>query len=451
MVLEKKFPMKKLLILKIGLVLLCFQWGEQVSAQVAFFFESLGLVKIHVTFRDSSYQTMLDKSGVGIIQVPTSLPPGYAVLYEPHSINYFYLVPGKKQSIHKYSDGHLEFDGEGKTINEYLNGKFLNTLNLSYEQPEEDFLKEWELLPERLQSHLDSLLLPENFKRLERKRLYYQACNMLQAYPLYRARKLRINRYSPQESYYRQVGKTMKEDEEAYELWEYRQAFKNRIRILAEKFTENKPLEQLRYALRYAQDSVRDSRLTDYLVHTFMYEHLRNFGAKDVEEFLPIYKKKVNNLARKAEFDKIYQQYSNLAKGRKAPDFLFPDINGKPVSLSGLSGKYVYIDVWATWCFPCRRELPLLQQLEERYREKPIHFVGISIDDDEGAWKRKVKTDNLRGIQLHADKNSTFRNDYQISLIPRFILIDPEGKIVDAKMSRPSESETVTFLDSLFY
>ncbi|ERI85870.1 redoxin family protein [Bacteroides pyogenes F0041] len=442
--------MKKLFILKIGFVFLCFQWGEQVFAQVAFYFESFRQVKIQVTFRDSSYQAVLDESGVGTIQVPALLSPGYAVLYGPRSINYFYLIPGGKQSMNKYADGRLEFDGDGKTINEYLNGRFLNTLNLNYDQSESAFLEEWEQLPDRLQSHLDSLPLPESFKPLERKRLYYQACNMLQAYPLHRARKLKTNEYSPQENYYRQVEKAMREDEEAYELWEYRQTFKSYIRSLAEKFTENEPLEQLRYALHYIQDSVRDSRLADYLVHTFMYGHVRNFGAKDVEEFLPVYKEKVNNLSRKAEFDEIYQKFSRLAKGKKAPDFRFSDINGKQVALSGLSGKYVYIDVWATWCAPCCRELPLLQQLEERYREKPIHFVGISIDDDEAAWKRKVKTDNLGGVQLYAGKNPTFRSDYQISLIPRFILIDPEGKIVDVKMSRPSEPKTVALLDSLF-
>lgn len=450
MVLEKYFPMKKLFIIKIGLVFLCIQWGGQVFSQVTFYFESFTKVKIQVAFRDSSYQAVLDESGLGTIQVPTSLTSGYAVLYGPRSVNYFYLIPGGRQSINKYSDGHLEFEGDGKIINEYLNGGFLSMLNLKYEQSEEAFLKEWKLLPDRFQTHLDSLPLPEEFKRLERKRLYYQVCNMLQAYPLYHARKLNINKYFPKENYYRQVEKTMREDKEAYELWEYRQVFKNGIRILAEKFTENKPLEQLRYALRYIQDSVRDSRLSDYLVHTFIYGHIGKFGAKGVEEFLPVYKEKVNDFGRKAEFAKIYQKYLHLAKGEKAPDFMLPDINGKRISLSCLSGKYVYIDVWATWCIPCRRELPLLQQLEERYRGKQIHFVGISIDDDEVAWKRKVKADNLGIIQLHADKNSTFRNDYHISLIPRFILIDPEGKIVDVKMSRPSEAKTIEFLDSLF-
>lgn len=442
--------MKKLFILKIGFVFLCFQWGEHVFAQATFYFETFKQEKIQVTFRDSSYQAVLDESGVGTIQVPTLLTPGYAVLYGPRSINYFYLIPGGKQNINKYADGHLEFDGDGKAINEYLNSKLPSMPNLNYDQSEEVFLEEWEELPDRLQSHLDSLSLPENFKRLERKRLYYQACNMLQIYPLYRARKLKINEYSPPESYYRQVEKALVEDEEAYELWEYRQAFKNYIRTLAEKLTKNEPLEQLRYVLFYIQGSVKDSRLTDYLVHTFMYEHIRNFGVEGVEKFLPVYEEKVNTLARKKEFDEIYQKYSCLAKGKKAPDFGFPDIEGKLVSLSSLLGKYVYIDIWATWCAPCCRELPLLQQLEKRYREKPIHFVSISIDADEVVWRKKVKADNLEGIQLHADKNSTFGNDYQISLIPRFILIDPEGKIVDAKMSRPSDPKTIVFLDSLF-
>ncbi len=442
---------KKLAVLKFGLVFLYLQWGEQVFAQVTFYFESFKQAEIEVAFRDSSYQAVLDESGMGTIRVPASLTPGYAVLYGPRSINYFYLVPEGKQRVNKYSDGHLEFDGDGKAINEYLNGRSPDTLNLSYEQSEEVFLEEWKKLPDRLQAYLDSFSLPENFKRLERKRLYYSACIMLQVYPLYHARKLKVNGYAPKASYYRQMETIMREDKEAYELWEYRQFFKNSIQALAEKnVTGNKPLEQLRYALRYVQAHVKDSRLADYLVHTYIYEHISHFGTKDIEEFLPVYHERVSNLARKTEFDEIYQKYSRLAKGKKAPNFVLADMNGKQVSLSSLSGKYVYIDVWATWCLSCCREFPLLQQLEEKFKEKPIHFVSISIDEDEAAWKKKVKADNLGGIQLHAGKNSTFYNDYQIALIPRFILIDQDGKIVDVKMSRPSEPKTVAFLDSLF-
>ena len=242
----------------------------------------------------------------------------------------------------------------------------------------------------------------------------------------------------------------MVEDPEAYDLWEYRQAFRNYIQALASKNINNNPLNELRYALNYTKNNIKDSNLQDYLIHTFMYGYVRKYGVKDIDEFLPIYNSHVHNINRKADFKEIYQKFSRITYGKQAPYFILPNVEGEKISLSTLRGKYIYIDVWATWCLPCCRELPYLLKLQEKFKKKPINFVSISIDEDESKWKRKIKTDNLQGIQLRADKNSNFQKDYQISRIPRFILIDAEGKVIDENMTRPSEPKTINRIDSLF-
>ncbi|MEQ3690899.1 MAG: TlpA disulfide reductase family protein, partial [Flavobacterium sp.] len=118
-----------------------------------------------------------------------------------------------------------------------------------------------------------------------------------------------------------------------------------------------------------------------------------------------------------------------------------------------LKGKYVYIDVWATWCGPCRAEIPHLKKTEEAYHDKNIEFVSISIDraKDHDKWKKFVEDKELGGIQLFADNdwNSQFVKDYQINGIPRFILVGPNGEIVNADAPRPSSPELVKTLDSL--
>ena len=106
------------------------------------------------------------------------------------------------------------------------------------------------------------------------------------------------------------------------------------------------------------------------------------------------------------------------------------------------------IDVWASWCIPCCKEMPKLQVLEKEFAEKPIAFVSISIDENENAWKRKVQEEALKGIQLHAGK-SNFKRLYQITLVPRFILITPDGKIENANMTRPSDAQTREILHAL--
>ncbi len=85
------------------------------------------------------------------------------------------------------------------------------------------------------------------------------------------------------------------------------------------------------------------------------------------------------------------QEKKELKEGDQAPTFKYLDINGKEVSLSDLKGKYVYIDVWATWCGPCRYELPHLKELEKKMHGKKIVFVSISCDKDKAAWEKMVK------------------------------------------------------------
>ncbi|WP_395049818.1 TlpA family protein disulfide reductase [Flavobacterium sp.] len=126
---------------------------------------------------------------------------------------------------------------------------------------------------------------------------------------------------------------------------------------------------------------------------------------------------------------------------------------GGKTKLEDFKGKYVYIDVWATWCGPCRAEIPFLQKVEEKYHGKNIEFVSISVDvlKDHDKWKKFVTDKSLGGIQLFADKdwNSDFMKSYGVTSIPRFILIDPNGIILKSDASRPSDLELQKELDSL--
>lgn len=136
-----------------------------------------------------------------------------------------------------------------------------------------------------------------------------------------------------------------------------------------------------------------------------------------------------------------------------SPDFEFENHKGGKTKLSDLKGKYVYIDMWATWCGPCRAEIPFLQKVEEKYHGKNIEFVSISIDapKDHDKWQKFVADKQLGGIQLLADNEwkSDFAKSYNVISIPRFILIDPQGKVVNSNATRPSDQALQTQLDSL--
>ena len=151
----------------------------------------------------------------------------------------------------------------------------------------------------------------------------------------------------------------------------------------------------------------------------------------------------------KKEWEKRNLALSILPQpGEPAIDFTYPDINNKTVSLSDFKGKYVYIDIWATWCGPCIREIPYLVELEKQYHDKNIVFMSVSVDNDTNLekWEEMIKEKGMGGEQLFASGwNSQIGNDYAISAtgIPRFLLIDKDGNMLDINAPRPS-SEKIT-------
>ena len=169
--------------------------------------------------------------------------------------------------------------------------------------------------------------------------------------------------------------------------------------------------------------------------------------------FVDLVKGKIINDIKIVRMD-FYRKLS-LEKliGTQAASFDYENHKGGKTKLEDLRGKYVYIDVWATWCGPCRAEIPHLKKVEEKYHGKNIEFVSISVDVDKDheKWQKFVTDKELGGIQLFADKNwnSDFIKAFGINSIPRFILIDPTGKVVKSDAPRPSSAALVELLDSL--
>lgn len=134
----------------------------------------------------------------------------------------------------------------------------------------------------------------------------------------------------------------------------------------------------------------------------------------------------------------LKERYYPVREGAVAPDFEMEDEYGNPVKLSDFRGKIVFIDVWATWCGGCIEGLPYFMALKDQYKDrKDIVFMTISDDGTESKnrWLHFLKEKKYTGKMPHLIINKgkdQFVKDYCVTGIPRYILIDKEGKIVNA-------------------
>lgn len=135
------------------------------------------------------------------------------------------------------------------------------------------------------------------------------------------------------------------------------------------------------------------------------------------------------------------QIIEKLSSGKQAPPLEGTTLDNQAINLTDLKGKFVVIDVWATWCGPCKYESPYFDKMAIKYKNEPVQFVAASIDDDIKKWFIDAKSKSKSVLQIHINDKRKFHDEYNVSGIPRFILIDPDGNLVEVEMPRPSEKQ----------
>ncbi len=148
-------------------------------------------------------------------------------------------------------------------------------------------------------------------------------------------------------------------------------------------------------------------------------------------------------------------QMDALTKAKRGADLPYvptltrPD--GTTCKLSDLYGKFLYLDIWATWCGPCCAEIPYLEKVAAHYKgNDKIAIISISVDQNQKAWLNKLETDKPEWAQylLSKEENRKFMKAWGINGIPRFIMISKEGKIFAADAARPSDNNVIEIIDS---
>lgn len=384
---------------------------------------------------------------------------GYYRFSDGKETSSIYLENGYNITLNmdaKEFDESITYTGTGSSENNFLAKKFLikekhNDIGKLFLLEEKEFLAKINEQKTELLSSIDGSI-SEKFAQNEKKNIDYDYILTTKQYErghAYFAKKkeFKVSKDFPD------LTKDLKFDnEEDYKISSaYRNLVGRNFYKTAREVSKKDSVSFQDAAIQFIE-KVKSSEIKNGLL-TSIARNISSKNEKSADLYTAIMKLSTDK-DFKTKLTKKYNLINTLAKGNDSPIFdNYENYAGGTSSLSDFKGKYVYIDVWATWCGPCKREIPSLKKVEKQYHDKDIAFISISIDvkKSHDAWIQMVKDKELTGVQLFADNDwsSKFIKNYDINSIPRFILIDKEGKIVNADAPRPSSKDLIKLFDEL--
>jgi thiol-disulfide isomerase/thioredoxin len=395
-------------------------------------------------------------------------PANYYILVGTNDYMPFRVAPGMDLAVTFDAANFrpsLKFDGKGSDINNYLVNKTIKAGNQDYEmykldpdafRAKQDSTRS--LMQEILSAAQKSDAKDPFWKTQEGNILYEWAIN-LSNYEAYHGYFAGVEGYKAPESFFSFVKEVDLNKPEYLESDAFKQYVSSTVGQAVQKKTEalkkadstaqlNMSKIKRETALELlTSKQVLDQYLYDDLSGEIQWKDLEGEVQESIDYFVANCKDTALVNSLKTQVD----EWRRLGKGQPAFDFTGKDLQGNSVSLSDFRGKLVYVDVWATWCGPCKYEIPYLDTLETDYHGKNIVFISYSIDEDKAAWEKFVPEKQLKGVQIIGENawQSDLCKKYKIMGVPTFMLFDTEGKIVSVKMTRPSDKKTRETFDGL--
>ncbi|SMO55057.1 Peroxiredoxin [Saccharicrinis carchari] len=203
--------------------------------------------------------------------------------------------------------------------------------------------------------------------------------------------------------------------------------------------------------IKIVKERVNNPTLQQVAIDILLEAFKKEFkGDVNFEKKIDEFKKLAQNITNKEEREKRIMEVENLKysmPGAELPNFSMLDANGNLVNLRDLlKGQYIYFDLWASWCKPCRKEIPALKQLEKDFEDKNILFVGVSSDKKDNIWLKTLEKEGLHNTQL-LDVDNKLGKSLNVTGIPRFLLYGPDGKLINSNAPRPSNPQIQQFLN----
>jgi thiol-disulfide isomerase/thioredoxin len=366
-----------------------------------------------------------------------------------------YLNPG--DSIHvslntNEFDETINYIGKGAEKNNYLAKKYMESelngpsFDTFFALGEDEFMTlNNQLHTSEIDLLMASQLTDEQFVEAEKKALKYDFLVNISNYKEYHIYLSKDMDFEVSPEFYNKLqGFDYNNEEDYNDYASYR-------KIVANHYIKSIETEEELQSTFAAINMIESEEIKNDLLNNFRYSF--SPAHPELDTFYKLLMETSTDTAFEAALSAKYDIIKDLTPGNTSPSFNYPDRNGNEVSLEDLRGKYVYVDVWATWCGPCKREIPSLKELTAEFKGKDIAFVSISIDErkDYDKWTAMLDEKEMEGIQIFADNDwkSDFVKAYNIQGIPRFILIDKEGVIISADADRPSNPALKETLNSL--
>ncbi len=355
--------------------------------------------------------------------------------------------------------GTINFEGNYSEFNNFI--AFLDREDFNfrvdqketYNMGEADFEVNIADFKKRMESKLDAVSkIPEGYKSKQLRAIEAKRIRLKSIYEVIYARLTDNKDFKASDAFKKEVEAFDFNNEEDYKSSaDYRDMV---FFHLMDKVNASEPKDIQSY--REARKKVLSEINSEVIRNGELYRSISGGlqRSEDKEKVVNEFLSASTNEGHKAAVLELFKLLKVLDPGQPSPKFVsYENYDGSTTSLDDLKGKYVYIDVWATWCGPCKAEIPFLKEVEEKYHDKNITFVSISTDKqkDKQKWKDMIKEKELGGIQLITDNdfNTSFISGFKISGIPRFILLDPNGNIVQANAPRPSDKKLIELFDSL--
>ena len=193
-------------------------------------------------------------------------------------------------------------------------------------------------------------------------------------------------------------------------------------------------------ALTYVEQHYTDTTLLKKTKETIASIYVSRYNySKEFDEGLERLQAATERYGLSPRHAEDFAKHRSAIPGQPFPEgIVLQDREGNVVDFSTFRGKYVYIDMWASWCVPCLREVPVLQELEKKLKNKKVAFVSISVDANKEAWLKKLDEKNMHGHQLW-NSGSTLGSALNVKGIPFFAIYDPDGNLYMHGAPRPSQ------------